>query len=61
MKNKYKKFLEWVELNNIKLSCHQKMFAQAFFENEVINIPRQSGRSSGIELIYKFCKEYKII
>lgn len=54
--NEYDKFLKWSEDNNIELYPYQKEFIKAFFNNQYVILPRQNGRSYGIELLGDFYK-----
>jgi len=56
MNEEYNKFLEWVNKNNIKLYPYQENVLKAFFNGDMIKIPRQNGRNYGIELIAEFYK-----
>lgn len=45
MDNDFENFLKWAELSGIELCDYQKLIIKAYFENKLMIIPRQCGRT----------------
>lgn len=45
MNNDFENFLKWAELSGIELCDYQKQIIKGYFENKLMIVPRQCGRT----------------